>query len=160
MINQWNKYKGFLLASLIALLSLSSCARKESLSKGKRIILIGIDGMGLDGFQQAKIPNINELVRQGALSMKTRAVMPTVSAPNWASHLLGAGPEQHGITHNGWTTDNHTVEPSVSDEDGYFPSVFTVIRQQLPNAKTGFFYDWEALSDLYNMKCIGKSEFS
>jgi hypothetical protein len=116
--------------------------------------------MGISGFQQALTPNLDALVREGALSLGTRSVMPTVSAPNWGSHLLGAGPEQHGITSNGWTTTNHTIEPVTADPDGYFPSVFSVIRNQKPDAITGFFYDWDALADLYNTSVIDKVEFS
>lgn len=128
--------------------------------KTKRIILLGIDGMGISGFQDAKTPNLDKLVRTGALSLKTRAVMPTVSAPNWGSHLLGAGPEQHGITYNGWTVDNHSVEPILEDDCGYFPSVFNVIRETKSKALTGFFYDWNGLGDLYNLELIDKVEFS
>lgn len=134
------------------------CSSDRAVSQ--RIILIGIDGVGISGFQNARTPTLDALARTGALSLKTRAVMPTVSAPNWGSHLLGAGPEQHGITNNGWTTSNHTLEPTSSDENGYFPSVFSIIREQIPGAMTGFFYDWEALADLYNLSYIDKVEFS
>jgi hypothetical protein len=95
----------------------------------------------------------------GALSLKARGVMPTVSGPNWGSMLTGAGPEQHGITNNNWTTDNYTIEATIKDEDGYFPSIFSVIRKQMPNAKTAFFYDWKDLIEFYNEKYIDKVEF-
>ncbi len=134
------------------LLTLINCSQQPA--KSERVILIGIDGMGISGFQQAKTPHLDQLVRSGALSFKTRGVMPTVSAPNWGSHLLGAGPEQHGITYNGWTVDNHSVQPAESDSNGYFPSVFTLLHQQEPEIKTGFFYDWDALADLFNLEYI------
>jgi len=128
--------------------------------KSGRVILIGIDGMSTEGFQVANLPNIYGLIQQGALSMKTRGVMPTVSAPNWSTITMGAGPEQTGITKNGWTIKNHTITATVMDKEGYFPSIFTLIRQQNPKAKTAFFYDWDALADLYNLKNINKVEFS
>ena len=149
-----------LICSLLGALTCTSCLNKNSDLPVKRVILIGIDGMGTDGFQKAKTPNLDELVRRGAISLSTRAVMPTVSGPNWSSHLLGAGPEQHGITANGWTVDNYSVEATKKDEDGYFTSVFTLISEQLPNTKTCFFYDWDALANFYNLKYIDKAEFS
>jgi hypothetical protein len=124
-----------------------------------KIILIGIDGLSTDGIQCAKTPNLNRLIKDGALSLKARGVMPTVSAPNWGSMLCGAGPEQHGITNNGWTASNHTIEPTIKDEDGYFPSIFTLIFNQIPNAKSAIFYDWKELMDLYNGKYISKIQF-
>ncbi len=124
-----------------------------------KVILIGIDGMSIEGFQVAKLPNIYSLLQQGALSLRTRGVMPTVSAPNWSTITMGAGPEQTGIIKNGWTVKNQVIPPTVTDKDGYFPSIFTVIRQQQPKAKTALFYDWKALADLYNLKNISKVEF-
>jgi len=146
--------------SLLVLVICANCSRKNPDIPAKRIILIGIDGMDVDGFQKAKTPNLDELVKRGAISLTTRAVMPTVSGPNWGSHLLGAGPEQHGITSNGWTVDNYSIEATIKDEDGYFPSVFNLIGEQLPNAKTCFYYDWDALANLYNLKTIDQVEFS
>ncbi len=129
------------------------------INKTKKVILLGIDGLSTDGIQCAKTPNLNRLIHDGAFSLKARGVMPTVSAPNWGSMLCGAGPEQHGITNNGWTVTNHTIEPTITDEDGYFPSIFTLIRNQMPNAKTAIFYDWKELMDLFNGKYISKIQF-
>ena len=146
--------------NLILLLFISSLLFVSCQSgKTKRIILIGIDGLSTDGIQCAKTPNLNRLIRDGAFSLKARGVMPTVSAPNWGSMLCGAGPEQHGITNNGWTTRNHTIEPTIADKDGYFPSIFTVISNQMPDAKTAIFYDWKELMDLFNGKYISKVKF-
>lgn len=142
----------FLLVFLV-----SSCAKNP---ESKRVILIGIDGMGMQGLQQANTPNLDLIIQSGALSLKTRGVMPTVSGPNWSSHLLGAGPEQHGITSNDWTVDNHSIYPTQEDEDGYFPSLFNLIHHQKTDAETALFYDWDALANFYNVKIIDKVEFS
>ncbi len=135
-----------------ALLILSACTQHKSFEPPKRVLLIGIDGMSTDGFQLAQTPFLDSLVRNGVLSMKTRGVMPTVSGPSWGSILLGAGPEQHGITSNGWTTENRTILPTVSDEQGYFPSIFTVLKQQFPHLKLGMIYDWKSLNNFFNPK--------
>ncbi len=135
------------------LLLSSACMRSHPI-KAKRVILIGIDALSTDGLQVAKTPNLDQLIREGALSLKARGVMPTVSAPNWGSMLLGAGPEQHGITKNGWKTDFHTIEPTVADSLGYFPSIFEILKKQRPNLKIAAFYDWPALGDLFNHRWL------
>ncbi|MCB0804394.1 MAG: alkaline phosphatase family protein, partial [Bacteroidales bacterium] len=141
---------------------ISACGDQNSkVSDEKRnVVLIGIDGMSVSGFQKARTPNLDNLARAGSISLTTRAVMPSVSAPNWASHLMGAGPEQHGITDNGWTMNSHILDPVISDDDGYFPSVFKLVKEQITDAKTALFYDWDALADLYNPKYIDQAIFS
>lgn len=125
----------------------------------KHVILIGIDGVSAEGFQYANTPVINSLISQGAISLKTRGVMPTVSAPNWATILSGAGPEQHGVTTNSWSLANQGFDPTVKDADGYFTSIYTIIRKQMPKAVTAMFYDWEWLGTFVNKKYISKEQY-
>ncbi len=141
---------------IVSIIFLSTCRTHET----KQVLLLGIDGLSTDGIQIAKTPYLNRLIRDGAFTLKARGVMPTVSAPNWGSMLCGAGPEQHGMTKNGWTTNNYTVEATTTDDDGYFPSIFTIIREQMPEAKTAIFYDWNALIDLFNPKYIDSIHFA
>jgi hypothetical protein len=141
---------------LIATLFLTISCKIE---RDKRVILIGIDALSADGIQVSNTPNLNRLIHDGAFTLKARGVMPTVSSPNWGSMLCGAGPEQHGITKNGWTTTNNTVEATTVDEEGYFPSIFTLIKEQIPEAKTAMFYDWMGLGDLINKKYIDKVDY-
>lgn len=152
------EYRLFLWIVIGFALSFYGC--RKTVQKPQMVVLIGIDGMGADDFQKAKTPNLDELAHSGALSLSTRGVMPTVSAPNWASHLMGAGPEQHGVTSNGWKVNDHLLDPVVRDEEGFFPSVYTAISKARPEAETGFFYDWKGLADLLNLKYIKKVEFS
>lgn len=125
----------------------------------KHVILIGIDGVSAEGFQYSNTPVLNELSRQGVISIKTRGVMPTVSAPNWATILSGSGPEQHGVTSNSWSLLNQGFEPTVKDADGYFSTIFTAIRKQQPKAVTAMFYDWEWLGSFVNKKHISKEQY-
>jgi len=159
VVNMSKVFKIFIY-SLLSLVTFTNCSTKNPGVPSERIILIGIDGMGVEGFQKAKTPNLDALASSGAISLKTRAVMPTVSGPNWSSHLLGAGPEQHGITANDWTVDNYSIEATKKDKEGFFPSIFNLIAGQIPNSKTCFYYDWDALSNFYNIEKIDKVEFS
>jgi len=125
----------------------------------KRVILIGIGGVSAEGFQYANTPFINALISKGAISVKTRGVMPTVSAPNWATILCGAGPEQHGVTSNNWSLANQGFEPTVKDADGYFTSIFTLLRKQKPKSVSAMFYDWEWLGTCVNKQFINKEQY-
>ncbi len=125
----------------------------------KHVILIGIGGLSAEDFQYSETPAINSLVAQGVISVKTRGVMPAAGPPNWASILSGAGPEQHGVTNSDWSLFSQGFEPTVKDADGYFPSIFTLIRKQMPKAVTAMFYDQEWLGTYVNKKIISKEQY-
>jgi len=146
--------------TLILLFSLLAIGLKAQTKSEKHVVLIGIDGVSAEGFQYANTPVMSGLIKQGAISLKTRGVMPTVSAPNWATILAGAGPEQHGVTSNGWSLTNYNFEPTIKDGDGYFTSIFTLINQQKPLLKTGMFYDWDWLGTFINKKYISTAKYT
>ncbi len=127
--------------------------------QAKRVLLIALDGICTAGFEQAKTPTLDTLLRQGVLSMGTRVVMPSVTLPNWTSHLTGSGPEQHGVTDNNWTLDKHKLPSVVKDKDGYYPSVFTVLKENKPQAKTAFYYNWKPLVYPYNRRYLDEVSF-
>lgn len=154
------KHLKLIIFNLLICLLFAACNTNPDADKPPMVILIGIDGMSIPGMQRAHTPVMDELIANGAVSLKTRSVMPTVSAPNWASHMMGAGPEQHAVTFNGWTTENTLIEPAETDEKGYFPSIFSVIKKQKPDALTCFFYDWDELDYLVNPQFIDKNVYS
>lgn len=110
--------------------------------KAKRVVMIGLDGISVEGYLQAKTPHIDALVAEGALSLETRVVMPSVTLPNWTSHLTGSGPEQHGVVDNSWKIDNIKLPAIETDAEGYYPSIFKILKDRLPNVKTAFYYNW------------------
>ncbi len=146
------------LSGIICLLILFQITKAQSNTQ-KHVILIGIGGVSAEDFQYSNTPAINNLISQGIISLKTRGVMPVMSAPDWATTLSGAGPEQHGVTNNNWSLTNQGFEPTVRDEDGYFTSIFTLIHKQLPKAVTAMFYDWNWLGTYLNKKYITKEQF-
>src|SRR5262245_4685229 len=75
--------------------------------------VIGVDGRGSEGLRRAKAPVIRKLIGQGAHTFSARAVIPTVSSPNWASMIMGAGPEEHGVTSNAWEPGTHEIPPVI-----------------------------------------------
>ena len=115
--------KNYACFSLIILLSCSRiCAQKnEAFPKGiEHVIIIGLDGASPDGIRSANTPVIHQLIKEGAVKWNVRTVLPSSSSPNWASMIMGAGTEAHGIIDNDWGRAEYTLPPIVSDEDGIF----------------------------------------
>ena len=127
--------------------------------KAKRIVLISLDGISVAGFKQAKTPHLDALLAEGVLSTETRVVMPSVTLPNWTSHLTGSGPEQHGVTNNAWTLSKHKLPAIKTDDEGYNPSVFSVLKKAIPQAKTAFYYNWAELINPYNCQYLDEISF-
>jgi predicted AlkP superfamily pyrophosphatase or phosphodiesterase len=114
----------------------------------KHVLVIGYDGMSPRGLQTAKAPVIGRVREQGAYTWHARGVMPTSSSPNWASMIMGAGPEQHGVTSNDWMPDKFDIEPTVKGPGGIFPTIFGKLRQQEPSAVIAIFHEWEGFARL------------
>lgn len=112
------------------------------------VVVVGIDGLSPDGIEHAAAPHLKRLCREGAWTFHARAVMPTSSSPNWASMIMGAGPEQHGITSNEWELNKFEISPTVKGVDGRFPSIFTVLRDQEPKSCSAVFHDWDGFGRL------------
>lgn len=125
----------------------------------KHVLILGIDGLSVEGLKQASTPNIDKLFSDGILSLNTRSVMPSVTLPNWTSHLTSGGPEQHGVTSNGWTLTEHELTPIETDSEGYYPSIFKILKEQTPEIKTAFYYNWGNLINSFNQKYLDEVSF-
>ena len=116
--------------------------------RGPLVIVIGIDGLSVDGVIRAKDPRLHQLMDEGAWTLQGRGVIPTLSSPNWESAITGAGPEQHGITSNGILGKMSQLEPVCKDAEGHFPTLFDVLRSQEPAANIAIFHEWSGFADL------------
>lgn len=132
---------------------------KVNASAAKRIVLISLDGICVDGFLKAKTPNLDALLAEGSLSLNTRVVMPSVTLPNWTSHLTGSGPEQHGVVDNSWEISKFILPAIETDSEGYYPSVFKVLKEALPQVKTAFYYNWINLFYPYNKQYLDEVSY-
>jgi len=86
--------------------------------------------------------------------------MPTSSSPNWASMIMGAGPEQHGVTSNDWQTNKFEISPVVVGSGGIFPTIFSVLREQKPKSILGVFHDWNDYGRLFERAACNQIEDS
>lgn len=132
---------------------------KVNASAAKRIVLISLDGICVDGFLKAKTPNLDALLAEGSISLDTRVVMPSVTLPNWTSHLTGSGPEQHGVVDNSWEISKFILPAIETDSEGYYPSVFKVLKEALPQVKTAFYYNWINLFYPYNKQYLDEVSY-
>jgi len=150
MKNQFNAFLKNLFSLITAAVFFCSCSKDEQPNPAKHIIVIGIDGMSPDGIKHAKTPVMDSLVKNGAATFEARSVLPSSSSPNWASMIMGAGPEQHGITSNSWEANDYTLPAVIAGNDGRFPSIFTLYHDQKPEAHIGSIYDWDGFGRLFN----------
>ncbi|QHT69929.1 sulfatase-like hydrolase/transferase [Rhodocytophaga rosea] len=120
----------------------------------KHIVVIGVDGMSPDGVEKAATPYMDSLMKNGSYTLQARGVLPTSSSSNWASMIMGAGPEQHGITSNGWQPDDHILPAVTTGTEGIFPTIFGVIRQQHPSAEIGAIYNWKDFGRLFEKTAV------
>jgi len=115
---------------------------------GPRVIILGVDGLSVDGVSTARVPRLRELMTRSAWTLEARGVMPTLSSPNWASAINGAAPEQHGITSNGHFRRMVEFQPICRTEDGTFPTIFGLLRAAYPASRIAVFHDWDGFADL------------
>ena len=140
--------------SILLLLLASACqpiAEHTGFADIHHVVVIGVDGMSPDGIENANTPVIDQLMQTGASTMTSRGVIPTSSGPNWASILMGAGPEQHGVTSNAYTPEEPALPPVASGtgKRGLFPTIFELIRTAEPEATLGAIYHWEPIQNYF-----------
>jgi predicted AlkP superfamily pyrophosphatase or phosphodiesterase len=115
-------------------------------ASAQKVVVIGVDGLSVEGVAHA--PHIREFMTRSAWTLEARGVLPTLSSPNWASVIGGAGTEQHGITSNGWFRKMVEFRPVCQGPDGKFPTIFDVLRAQRPGSKIALFLEWGGFSEL------------
>lgn len=125
-----------------------------ALAQVKYMVIIGCDGMSPDGVLKSESPVMKRMMHEGAFTLRARGVMPTSSSPNWASMIMGAGPEQHGVTSNDWKPDKFNIPPTVKGPGGIFPTIFSVLREQKPQAVVGVFHDWGDYGRLFERNMV------
>lgn len=148
------------LAMAVGILSLWSCYSYQIANSNdenptyKHVIVIGFDGLSPDGIAHANTPTFDAMMKEGSYTMHNRSVLPSSSSTNWATMIMGAGPEQHGITSNNWYSDNFTL-PAVVQEDAFlFPTIFHHIDKHILNAEIGAIYHWGDFGRLFEKSAV------
>ncbi len=142
------KFTGILLllTGLILYTGIDLQARTSKKS-APHVLVIGLDGLGSHGFQLAKTPHMDALMKNGSFSLAARTVIPSSSGAAWSSMITGATVERHGIGYNSWTVDNKLLEPVFKDGYDMFPTIFGETRKHKPGAVIGAIYHWSSFGN-------------
>ena len=125
---------------------------KSQVKKIKHVVLIGIDGFGAYSVPDADMPVLKQLMSTGSWSLKARSVLPSSSAVNWASMLMGAGPTLHGYTE--WDSKTPEIPSAATNEYGVFPGIFGLLKQQKTQYKSAVIYNWGGIGYLFEKKAV------
>lgn len=122
--------------------------------KMKHVVMIGSDGFSAEvvNANPGKFPNLERMMKEGSYTLEARSVLPSSSAINWATLLMGAGSEMHGFTE--WGSKTPEVEPIHVNKYGLFPGIFGEVREQIPNAVTGVVYSWNGIGHLFEKEAV------
>ncbi len=145
-----------LLAALVA--TAGACGSAEPpRAPVDTVVLIASDGFSADVLRRhpGAFPHIEALAARGASTLEARSVLPSSSAVNWATLLMGTGPEMHGFTE--WGSRTPEAEPVATNEYGLFPGIFGEVRRQRPEAVTGVFYSWGGIGYLYEQETVTRN---
>ena len=141
----------FILAAAIVF-SLSYAIRSYAAKKPAHVIVVGFDGWGAYSVPKAEMPNLSELMERGAWTLKKRSVLPSSSAINWASMFMGVGTEGHGYTT--WGSKTPEIPSIALSENGIFPTIFTITRQQRPKSEICVLYEWDGIKYLIDTLAV------
>ena len=146
-------FKFFIFISLFIYIPIKTSAT-DSKDKRVRVVFIGIDGLSIDGVKKAKTPNLDYMMDNGSYSLNARGVFPTSSGPNWASMILGMGPELHGVISNDWQNKKgkKIIQPIVEDEKKFSISVFDCIKNKNSDLYLAVVHEWTPISYYFNPK--------
>ena len=106
----------------------------------KRVVVLGIDGLGAFD-ADTDTPNLDR-IRRGEDVLYTgtaTSVIPSISAQNWSSMLLGVSPQRHGNT-------NESIEANETPDYQSYPSIFKYIRNKYPQATMGSIVNWSPIN--------------
>lgn len=115
---------------------------------GKRVLIIGIDGLRPDAMIAAATPNIDALAAQGVVThhafaggiLGTSTQQPTISGPGWASITIGVWTDKHKIVDNSFSAYKKTVANN-------YPHFFKRIKTAEPGAYLSSIVSWGAIED-------------
>lgn len=139
--------KLFLVFTSTFLISFSTLA--QSSPAVKHVVMVGFGAYALP---KADMPNLKQMMKEGSYTLKNRSVLPSSSAVNWASMLMGASPTLHGYTE--WGSQTPEIPSAITNPDGLFPSIYSQIKEQNPSATTAAIYSWGGIGYLLEKKAV------
>ena len=144
---------------LAIIIAATSCSR----NKTGKVLFIGVDGLAswcletaLDSIPE-QIPNLKALMDKGSWTLEKRAVAPTASAINWATLMMGVPTELHGYIK--WNSRESAFPPYAKGPNGMPPTLFTLLKEQRPDASSVLIYDWDGVGFVTDTLAIGEHRY-
>ena len=115
---------------------------------GKRVLIIGVDGLRPDAMIAANTPNIDALIAQGVITHQafaggvtgTPTLQPTISGPGWGSITIGVWTDKHKIVDNSFTAYKNAVATN-------YPHFFKRLKTAKPNSYLSSISSWSSVED-------------
>lgn len=127
-------------AMALALLGLpvsAPAAAKAGEPLCRRVIVIGVDGMGAF-LEKTEAPNYHRIFDGGSRTLKAKAIQPTNSAQGWGCMFYGVRPEVHGRTNASvWRTQYSDPE---------LPSIFRLVTEAYPGNDVASIVGWSPIN--------------
>lgn len=120
---------------------------------GRRVLLVGIDGLRGDALEKAPPPRLKRLMRNGVVTFRAHAggtlggpdQQPTISGPGWATILTGKYLPDHGVSGNGTAPHDGPNGYQVKKA----PHFATLIRSRHPDASIVSISSWGWIEDYF-----------
>ena len=109
----------------------------------KHVILVGWDGFAGNTVEPAKIPTLRKLMAEGAWTVHSRSILPSASSCCWHSIFTCSASEQHGYI--AWNSQKPAFPAAAVADNGLYPDIMYMLRQQKPSSEIGFIYDWTGM---------------
>ena len=126
------------------------CGDHQPRMQAGHVIFIGVDGVSTPAFKDPalldRMPNVKMMMEEGSYTLGKRSVMPSSSAINWATIFNGLPTEQHGYGH--WNSSKSEIPAVLDNGRGMPPTIYTLLREQKPEAESGCVYNWDGIGPL------------
>ncbi len=144
-----------IVAAMVLTLTAAYSAQAQDVNSpigAKHVIWIGADGFGAHYVNWDELPNLKKMKENGAWTLHMRSVLPSSSAINWETQLVGAPSEMHGF--RTWGSKEPDIKPIYVGENGRYPDVFKVVKDAVPGARNTVVYSWSGIGYLYDKAAV------
>ena len=118
----------------------------------KHVVWIGADGFGAHYVNWDNLPNLKKMKENGSWTLHMRSVLPSSSAINWHTMMVGAPSEMHGFRN--WNSKTPEIEPIYLNEHGYFPDFFRVLKDSVPGFTATAVYNWDGIGFCFDKDAV------
>ena len=148
-----NCLKLTVLCCFAALMAACHPAQKNAIPRYDHVVILGFDGLAAMDLDSADcMPYFKSLALKSARTLHKRAVLPTWSATNWATMMMGVGPDATGYTQ--WNSKEPVFTPSDLGPNGVFPTVFTQFRIARPDGESFCACQWDGIKYVVDTAAI------